>query len=150
MDEYLRVVGCTHAQKNFQNRSNHVTSANDPLLRIASRVDYGSQCRGLCEKSTSPEALGLQKELLATWCREFTVNHVKDDVVFSLEVYHVADPDACPVKVAFFALCSALNRRPDSGTEVDSCPSAFHAVVVKSHDACLPFAVRRWFTTCEV
>ena len=96
--------GLGNIKEAFTARSNKVVPAG--AFKVPDKVDYGTQCRGLCIKTLTSTSMRLQRKLLDIWELNFKPDAIKDDVVFVYEIYNKQRVS----EIGFYALCSASCR----------------------------------------
>ena len=75
---------CVLAQKR---RNNEITQSREDDVRVPGKIDYGTQCNGLCEETSTPLMLLLHKEMLRVWAVLLGPGVVKEDILFRVDVF---------------------------------------------------------------
>jgi hypothetical protein len=107
LDSYLQKSTLAKLKQSIHSTANKYQQAGE--YTIPKKVNYGSQCRGLCQKSPRIQ-LGMQEVMWRAWSLVFDIpNKVNRDFLMVYEVYD-SDTAADPVHVGFALLTACACR----------------------------------------
>ena len=110
LESYLQQTTLAKLKQKIHSTANIFQQASE--YTIPQKVDYGHQCRGLCQKSPATQ-LGMQGVMWHEWSRVFdSPSKVNSDLLMVYEVYDsdmAADP--CHVGFALLTVCACRYGR---------------------------------------